>query len=147
MLKNSKPVSDLPHINVYGRLAFLERICDDLPSARTLSFDDLYKRWQEAQFFNQLVELGFLQVSYNGGEFIDFDSNPELCNQHQALALSCFLASHYENSTAAVSSPHSKRSTFEAVFSRISNYCVEYVSEYGSKVVFKFDSSKPSQFI
>jgi hypothetical protein len=138
--------SSLNQIDVYQRLAYLERICDDIESARDLSFDDLYSRWQSANFFKELIELGFLQVSYNGNPIIDFIPNAAYANRHQALALSCFLASHYANSNALVSAPHERSSVFTATFTRISNNCIEYINDYGSWVQFTFDSRRPSQF-
>lgn len=134
-------------IDIYQRLAFLERICDGLKPAHELSFDDLYKRWQDAKFFKQLAELGFVQVSYNGAEPIDFVPSAANGNRHQALALSCFVSSTYADSKAMVSSSHERGGFFNAIFTRISNDSIEYVNENGNKVQFTFDSSKPSQFI
>lgn len=141
MKKNSSE-----RINVYERLAFLERICDGLKSARKLSFNELYIRWEKANFFKELVELGFVQVSYDNGEAIDFEPCVEYGNRHQALALSCFVSSIYANSSAIVSCPHEHGDIFTAMFNRISNNCIEYVNDYGSRVRFTFNSSKLSQF-
>ena len=134
-------------IDIYQRLAFLERIIDGLEPARTLSFNDLYERWQRAQFFKQLAELGFVQVSYNGSPIMDFTPSEEAGNRHQALALSCFLGSIYADTNAIVSSPHERGDIFSAYFTRVSNNSIEYVNDYGSKVIFTFDSSRPSQFL
>jgi hypothetical protein len=144
---NQNTIPQIPQIDVYQRLAFLERIIDGLEPASSLSFNDLYERWQRAQFFKQLAELGFLQVSYNNNEIIDFEPSESFGNRHQALALSCFLSSVYANSCAVVSSPHECGNIFTATFTRVSSSCIEYVNDYGSRVRFTFDSSRPSQFI
>ena len=138
-------------INIYQRLAFLEHICDGLCNsfvpAHNLSFNNLYSRWQQVKFFKQLAELGFIQVSYDGAEPIDFEPSEEKGNRHQALALSCFVSSNYADSTTMVSCPHERGDIFTATFTRISGDCIEYVNDYGSRVRFTFNSSKPSQFI
>lgn len=134
-------------IDIYDRLAYLERIVDGLQPAFYLSFNDLYSRWQKAKFFKQLAELGFVRVSYYGAEPIDFEPCAEKGNRHQALALSYFVASIYADSNAMVSSPHERGGTFTACFKRMSKNCIEYVNDYGSTVQFTFDSSKPSQLI
>jgi hypothetical protein len=139
--------SSLNRLDIYQRLAFLERICDGLEPARNLSFTDLYDRWKSSQFFKQLAELGFIQVSYNGEELIDFEPSEENGNRHQALALSCFVSSIYANSNAKVLSLHERCGIFTATFIRISSNSIEYVNDYGSNVRFIFDSSRPSQFI
>ena len=133
-------------IDIYQRLAFLERICDGLEPARNLSFNDLYSRWQQARFFKQLAELGFIQVSYDGAAPIDFEPSEENGNRHQALALSCFVSSIYADSTTTVSCPHERGDIFTAAFTRISNNSIEYLNDYGSRVRFTFNSTKPSQF-
>ncbi len=144
----SKSLNDLPNqINVYGRFAFLERIIDGLESPRNLSFNDLYELWKNVGFFAELAELGFVQVSYNEGPKIDFQPSAKDYNRHQALALSCFVASIYANSSAEVSSPHERGATFTATFTRVSSDCIEYVNAYGVKVQFTFDPTKPSQFL
>ena len=132
-------------VNIYQRLAFIERICDGLEPARNISFNDLYARWQRAQFFKQLAELGFIKVSYNGKELIDFEPSQANENRHQVLALSCFVSSIYADTNAMVLSPHERGDIFTATFTRISNNCIEYVNDYGSKVQFTFDATRPSQ--
>lgn len=139
--------SSTNRINIYQRLAFLERICDGLDSARNLCFNDLYVRWQSAQFFKQLAELGFIQVSYNDKDLIDFEPSQENGNRHQVLALSCFVASVYADTNAVVSCPHECGGMFTATFIRISNKCIEYMNDYGSKVRFTFDATRPSQMV
>lgn len=139
------PPSSPNRIDIFGRLAYLERICDGIVPARSLCFNDLYERWQLAKFFKQLVELGFIQVSYNGKESIKFEPSEVNGNRHQALALSCFVSSIYADTNAKVSCPHERGDIFTAVFNRISKNCIEYVNDYGSTVRFTFDPSKPSQ--
>lgn len=133
-------------LDIYQRLAYLERICDGLEPARNLSFNDLYERWQLAQFFKQLAELGFVQVCYNGKDFIDFAPSEDTGNRHQALALSCFVSSIYSDENAMVSALHERGGEFTACFTRLSTNSIEYVNDYGSRVQFRFDSSRPSQF-
>lgn len=136
----------IPDLNIEQRFAFLNRIIDGLPSINELSFKELYELWIKADFFSQLAKLGFVRVSYNNFEPIDFEPKAELGNRHQALALSCFVASIYSKSSAIISSPHEKSGIFKATFKYISDTCIEYVSEYGSYVRFTFDTTKPSQF-
>ena len=146
-MESSSNQNYIPQLNIYQRLAFLERICDYLESASTLSFNDLYERWTNANFFKHLADLGFLQVSYNGKDIIDFTPSVDFGNRHQALALSYFVASIYANSIANISSPHERGGTFTAIFSRASDNCIEYINDNGTVVRFTFDSSRPSQFI
>ena len=140
-------MDNLTDVSIYSRLAIGERICDGHRPARELSFNDLYKRWKDWKFFKQLAELGFVQVSYYGGAAIEFIPSADLANRHQALALSCFLATRYANSSAIISAPHERGGIFKATFKRVSPTCVEYVNEDGGKVQFTFDSTRPSQFI
>jgi hypothetical protein len=133
------------HIDIYQRIAYLERIVDGLEPARTLSFNDLYERWQLAKFFKQLADLGYIQVRYNDGEVMDFIPSEAAGNRHQALALSCFVSSIYANENANVSAPHERGNIFSACFTRVSSNCIEYVNDYGTTARFVFDSSKQSQ--
>ena len=144
--KSLQNIPTLDEVSVFERLAWCERVCDGLTPARELSFDDLYERWQGAMFFKVLGEFGHVSVAYNGGEVAPFEACAKNGNRHQALALSCFLASRYANSKASVSSPHELGDTFTAVFERTSPTSVTYTTVRGLKVVFTFDNTKPSQF-
>ena len=92
-------------LSVYDRLGFLGRIIDNLEPAQSLSFDDLYCRWQRANYFVQVRELGLLLVCYKKNDichiddncqvdenqsnsFNVFDASSNKKNRHQALALS-----------------------------------------------------------
>jgi hypothetical protein len=137
----------LGKINVYDRLAFLERIIDGLEPARNLAFSDLYERWKQATFFKQVSDLGFVRVSYNNSPFQDFIPDVLNGNRHQALALSCFLGSIYANETVIVECPHEQGGIFQAVFTRESSNEISYRNNSGIIVRFTFDGNRTSQFL
>ena len=137
----------LGKINIYDRLAFLERIIDGLEPARNLTFSDLYERWKQANFFKQVSDLGFVRVSYNNSSFQDFIPDALNGNRHQALALSCFLSSIYANETVIVECPHEKGDIFQAVFTRENSNEISYRNNSGIIVRFTFDNNRASQFL
>jgi hypothetical protein len=134
------------HITVFNRLAFIERIIDGLKPASELSFDELYQRWIQADFFKELALLGHVSVSYNNGPEVSFKPGAEDANRHQALALSCFVSSVYADTNSIVESPHELGNIFTATFSRSNENCICYVNEYGTVVRFTFDKNQKSQF-
>jgi hypothetical protein len=136
----------LPHIDVFQRLAFCERICDGIQPARTLPFSGVYARWRGANFDNHMIEFGRVSVSYNGKEPIDFIPSANNENRHQAMALSLFMASIWSNQTAIVESPHEIEGIFRAVFTRVSINCVQYTTKKGQMVRFTFNPAQNSQF-
>ena len=135
----------LHSISILGRIGFLERVWG-LENADTLVFDKLYEIWSRANFFKELKINGLLKVSYDNNEFIVFNTSGLYKNRHQALALSCFMASMYKNSSAVVESPHESGGIFKVFFEYINDTEFKYNTINGTEVLFKFDASQPSQF-
>ncbi len=133
-------------VSVYGRLSFFDRVCDGFKPTNEMSFNEIYKLWKDVDFFKELRELGFVSVSYNNGEFTDFEPSENGGNRHQALALSCFLSSKFADSSAKVSSPHERGLLFIAIFERIGPFEIKYTNEQGTIVIFHFNYNRDSQF-
>jgi len=140
----------LHRISVLDRIGFLKRVWG-LEHSEPLGFDELYDIWIRAEYFNELKIKGLLKISYDnnmGGVFVfnTFDTSGKYKNRHQALALSCFMASMYKNSSAVVESPHESGGIFKVFFEYINDTEYKCTTINGIEVIFKFDASQPSQF-
>jgi len=145
----SVALSPVQSFSIFARWGFFDRMQDGFckpPNRRTWSFQKIYEEWENMDFFKSLRELGYVKVSYNNGAFADFIPSAENVNRHQAIALSCFMASCYANSSVQMTCPHDREGEFTAVFKRIDDYTVQYTTDFGSIVQFQFDNSRQSQF-
>jgi len=138
-------VVSLHSLSVIDRIGFLKRVWG-LEHSDPLEIDELYDIWIRADYFKELKNNGLLKVSYDNNEFIVFNTSGLYKNRHQALALSCFMASMYKNSSAVVESPHESGGIFKVFFEYINDTEFKYNTINGTEVLFKFDASQPSQF-
>jgi len=137
----------IPSLSVFSRYGLYDRMGDgftDPPNRREWTFDKLYSDWKLHGFFNGLQNIGFVTVSYNGSEFINFEPTAENTNRHQAIALACFSDCRYEK--AVVIAPHEQGLDFSATFEKLDNGDIIYKTEHGSIVHFRFDKTRQSQF-
>ena len=83
--------------------------------------------------------LKSLQVKYPGMlDFVKF--TPNVSNYHQFNALVTFNTINMENKCYIIKANHSDGGIFTATFYQKGNNMIEYISETGSKVEFKFDT-------
>ena len=145
----------IPTLSIFSRLAFVNRVCDNSPDFRTLSFNDLYECWDEYNFFKQLHFLGLLTVSYNNSPYIIYKPSTKDDNRHQVLALSCYIASSYYNNIynntrcTYITAPreHDKKKEFKALFNtNIKDVEIQYTTKNNNITIFKFNKTKASQF-
>jgi hypothetical protein len=139
----------LANLSIYSRYGMLDRMDDGYvvpPNRRAWSMAVLYADWESWGFLNTLRAMGHIEVSYAGGPYVDFALANN--NRHQVLALSCFLDSRYAREPfreVLITAPHSSgNGSFIATFSS-GNGCVNYTTENGTYVLFRFDSARASQ--
>lgn len=134
-------------VDALSMFDIIDRMSDDFqpPDRRKWSFEELFKNWV---FFFRLCHLGYVTVSYNGSPFLDFAPSRENRNRHQSIALSCFVSTSFSklNSKVRITCPHELGGDFVAVFERISDNQINYTTESGVVVRFRFDASRQSQF-
>jgi hypothetical protein len=137
-------------LNIYDRLGYISRIVDGLPEWRSLTFKELYEAWTLADFFASMVPKGLLFIKYQGSaDYIVFDpvANPI---KHVAMALSCYIASRYNENyeSVEVRSPHEsgRGGDFVAIFTRLQTETYTYEREDHSIVHLRFDPNQVSQF-
>ena len=150
--------TNIPTLSIFSRLAFVNRVCDNSPDFRALSFNDLYECWDAYNFFKQLHFLGLLTVSYNNDPYIIYKPSTKDDNRHQVLALSCYIASsyydniyNYNNKTRDIyiTAPreHDNKKEFKALFkTNIKDVEIQYTTINDSITIFKFNKAKASQF-
>jgi len=149
----------IPTLSIFSRLAFVNRVCDNSPDFRTLSFNDLYECWDEYNFFKQLYFLGLLTISYNNSPYIIYKPSTKDDNRHQVLALSCYIASSYYNNNnnnnnnhtrgTYITAPreHDNKKEFKALFkTNIKDVEIQYTTKNNNITIFKFNKTKASQF-
>jgi hypothetical protein len=142
---------NIPNMSIFARYGLFDRMGDGFvtpPNRRQWSMDQLYSDWNSHGFFKDMRHLGALMVSYNYGDFFEYVPSVEHSNRHQIIALSFYMATCFANTNTPVhvTAPHENGGVFGAVFDKISNNEVRYVSDTGMNVHFKFDATLPANY-
>ena len=134
------------NIGVFSRYLLYDDMMSNVepPNRRFWSIDQLYYDWKEKGFFDVFRNYGFITVSYNNSQFVEFSPSKENKNRHEAVALSFFLSCHYDK--VNICCPHEQDVIFSAIFETISDKDIIFKTIRGDVVQFHFNNNIPSQF-